>query len=73
MANEIECLRDCGATVGGYDENMADTTGMTCECLKCLGKNRATCETCKLAAELQIDIHVLQKIKCNKCKYYTGR
>ena len=61
---KCDALRYCGATVYDFYDiiNVID-----CECLKCMGKNCATCNTYKISAQLQID---LQRQRCEKCEYF---
>ena len=64
----INCgLRYCDATISDYEVIKTD---IKCPCLDCLGAKRNTCDMYKKSAEWQID---LQKMMCQKCRFYNGK
>jgi hypothetical protein len=73
MANELNCLQFCNATVADYGEMVNNTNGVRCPCLNCFGLKPSSCDTVQLSAELQIELQHLQRIRCSKCKHYNGK
>ena len=66
-----ECLQFCNATADGVAENKIND--VKCPCLTCMGAKRMGCDTNKMSAELQIEIQILQRMRCSKCKYYNSK
>ncbi|MBO7066008.1 MAG: hypothetical protein J6W40_00100 [Alphaproteobacteria bacterium] len=73
MANGIDCLKYCSLTTEGYNEIVNRPDDVRCPCLGCAGAKSASCDTVNLSAKLLIELDFLQKMRCNKCKYYNGR
>ena len=73
MANteKFNCLEYCNAPISEWG-NGEDKIDVKCPCLKCGGDKSSTCETYKLAAKLSVELRYLQRMRCNKCKYYKG-
>ena len=73
MANSSDCLQYCSVPIDDYDGISSKINDVKCRCLNCMGARQSVCDVCNLSAKLQIELKFLQKIRCNKCKYYNGK